>query len=359
MSSKGVVDATIHQWTVDLSEMKDLVPERWQQRLATKSMIQDPVSGTLMPTIPWYHAYWNEDAKDYEREDPDQWTNSERYSSPELLEETLAEQGVETAILTGHEMRFLPALLNAEYQTAIASSYNQLLKKRWLADSDRLKGGILVSMSDPEGAVAEIERYAADPDMVTVLVYGGHELPLGHHIHHPVYEAAQDAGLPITIHTSGNPVHRQTAMGLPAYFATHDINLAQNHMTNAISLVFERVFDMYPDLQIVWSGQGTEWVLQTKWRSTRYYRNIEEQAPDIDKEPWEYMQDNFSFTTYPMGRMDPEHQHSLWRMAGIDNVIYASGYPDWNSDTPTDLPDLPEEDKDKILRENAERVYNL
>lgn len=359
MVTEGIVDATVHQWTVDLEEMKDMVPDRWRGRLAMKAKIQDPVSGTLMPTLPWYHAYWNEDSPDYQRDDPDEWTNAERYRTPALLEETLAGQGVETAILMGHEIRFLPALLNAEYQTALASAYNQLLKRRWLTESDRLKGGILVSMSDPEGAVAEIKRYADDPDMVTVLVYGGHELPLGHYLHHPVYEAAEAAGLPITIHTSGNPVHRQTAMGLPEYFATHDINLAQNHMTNAISLVFERVFDRYPELHIVWSGQGVEWVLQTKWRSTRYYRNIEEQAPEIDKEPWEYMQENFSFTTYPMGLMDPEDQYALWRMAGIDNVIYASGYPDWNSDTPSDMPALEEDVRAKIFRENAARVYGL
>lgn len=359
MPNDGIIDATIHQWTVDLSEMHKLVPEQWAKRLYVKSKIQDPVSGTLMPTLPWYHAYWNEDSPDYERDDPDEHTNSERYRSPDRLEAHLESQGVESAILTGHEMRFLPALLNAEYQTALASAYNQLLTERWLADSDVLKGGILVSLSDPEGAVAEIEKYADDPNMVTVLAYGGHHLPLGHQFHHPVFEAALDADLPITIHTSGNPVHRQTAMGLPYHFATHDINLGQNHMTNAISLVFQRVFDTYPDLQFVWSGQGAEWVLQTKWRSTRYYRNMEDQAPDIDREPWEYMQENFSFTTFPLGHHDPQHQIDLWRMVGLDNVVYASGYPDWNADGPEDLPDLDEEIEAKLFRENAKRIYGL
>lgn len=354
----GVIDACIHQWSTDPGEMTDLVPEKWRERLYIKSRIQDPVSGTIMPTLPWYHAYWNEDAPDYEAPE-DAYTNSAEYRDPAALSAALADRGVDRALLTGHVVHFLPAIPNPDYAAALASAYNTLLARDWVADHDRLAGAIVLPTKNPQAAVEEIETHADDPNMVAALAFGGGPMPLGHAYLRPIFAAVEDAGLPLVIHRSGNPTYRQTSMGLPQHYVTHDANLVQNHMTNVLSLVFQGVFDDHPDLQVVWAGEGVSWILHTLWRATRYYRNLEGESPTLDREPIDYVAANMAFVTYPLERLADEYLVQLFDMVGTEQVLFGSGYPHWNADTLDALPDLDEADRTLVTRENARRVFGL
>jgi predicted TIM-barrel fold metal-dependent hydrolase len=310
-----------------------------------------------MPTLPWDHANWNEDAPEYQ----DNPLDATKFKSAAAIDDQLDKRGVDAAILAGHVVRFLPALPSGDYGAAFAAAYNELLKDEWLESSERLKGNILVDVKAPKKAVEEIEKYAEDPDMVSVLIYGGNHLLLGNEKYHPIYEAAEDAELPITVHSSGNPIHRQTAGGLPRKYVTYDTNLIQNHMSNLVSMLSQRVFDHYPNLDVVWAAEGVSWILYTLWRSTRYLRNeaLQAEMEDLKQEPHEYLDDNLFVTTYPLPRLDDEGLVRLFEMIGIDNIIFGSGYPYWDADNPNDLPDLSEERESKILQENAARVYNL
>jgi predicted TIM-barrel fold metal-dependent hydrolase len=360
MSKTSIVDACVRQYTIDYAKMAERVPEPWSTKLSIKSKVEDPAAGTLMATLPWYHAYWNEDSPDYDRPDSGEYTRSEEYRSPEKVDEYLAEQGVETALLTGHQIKFLPAVMNPEFTAVIASAYNELLADLWLESSDRLKGGIVVPMNNPEAAVEEIEKYASHPDMVTVIFFGGTELPFGHRDYRPLFDAVAAAGLPITALTSENPVHRQLAMGLPKHYATYNTNAAQNHYVNLVSMLFQGLFDEYPDVDVVWAGEGIGWILQPMWRSSRYYRNLEPQVPTtLEKEPHEYIENNY-VTTYPLPHLDSEMTARLIDMVGPQNVLYGSGYPHWNHDELDDPPeDLEEDARDQILHGNAREVYGI
>ncbi|WP_255152105.1 amidohydrolase family protein [Halorarius halobius] len=334
------IDACVHQWTVDLEEMKEMVPDRWQRRLGIKSTLKDPVSGTLMPTLPWAHAYWGEDHPDATADGG--YTDSDTYRSPSAVDAELADQGVDAALLCGHEMKFLPALPNPDYAASLATAYNDLLKQRWLAESDRLKGAVLVSVGDPERAAEEIQRWADDPDMVAVVVYGNRELSLGHKYLRPLFGAAAEAGMPVMIHTSGNAIRRQTAMGMPEKYASYDAMLVHNHMTNFLTMVFQGLFDEFPDLQVVWAGEEFSWMHHVMWRSTRYYRNLEDasspqEVEQLEREPHEYARENCWYTTYPLGELPETTTNGLVDMLGEDRLLYASGWPHWNADTPETL----------------------
>jgi len=360
MSESGIVDTCIRQYTIDYAKMAERVPDPWSTKLNIKSKVEDPAAGTLMATLPWYHAYWNEDSPEYDRPDSDDYTRSEEYRSPEKIDEHLAERGVDTALLTGHQIKFLPAVMNPEFTAVIASAYNELLTDLWLNSSSRLKGGIVVPMSNPDAAVEEIEKYADHPNMVTAIFFGGTELPFGHRDYRPIFDAVAAANLPVTILTSENPVHRQVAMGLPKHYATFNTNVTQNHYVNLVSMLFQGLFDEYPDIDFVWAGEGMGWILQPMWRSTRYYRNLEPQVPKtLEKEPHEYIENNY-VTTYPMPHLDSETTARLINMVGAENIMYASGYPHWNHDEPDVLPDeLSDDDREKILTGNVKQVYGL
>jgi predicted TIM-barrel fold metal-dependent hydrolase len=354
----SVVDACVHQWTLDYAEMSKIVPEPWSEKLAIKSKIVDFAAGTLMSTLPWYHAYWNEDAPIFTSEVDE--VDPEAFRSPAPVETALADQDVDKALLLGHEVRFLPTIVSPDFASVVASAYNELLAEQWLEVSDLLKGAILVPMNNPEAAVEEIEAYADHPDMVTVLTYGGWDLPFGHSYYEPIFEAVSESGLPLTIHTSGNPMHRQTAMGIPEHFVTYDTNLFQNHMTNLVSMIFQGVFERYPNLSVVWAGEGPTWALHAMWRSTRYYRNFEPQVPvTLKREPKDQVREQCFFTTFPRGELKPDAWVDLYDLVGAENILYGSGYPDWNADEPCAFDALPQEDRNQVLSGTAETVYGL
>ena len=81
---------------------------------------------------------------------------------------------------------------------------NDWLAAEWLSKDDRLRASIVVPMHSPELAAKEIERVAADPRFVQVLVWEMSELPLGRRIHWPIYRVAERLDLPIGIH-AGSP----------------------------------------------------------------------------------------------------------------------------------------------------------
>ncbi len=348
---ENVVDSCLHQWTVNIEKMSELVDPKWRDRLKIKSAIQDPIGGTFVPTLPWYHASFNEDT--------DEDVAPEQFRTPETFETYARERRIATGILTGHAVKFLPGKPDPDYAASLASAYNKLLRREWLSESDRLKGGVLVTQKNPEAAAAEIRKYATDPKMVTVLLYGGGDLPLGHEYHYPIYEAAVEAGMAVTVHSSGNPVHRQTAGGIPEHHVSYDASLAQNHMANMLSMVYQGVFDSFPDLSVVWAGEGIGWLPQTKWRGTRYYRNLEQFSPSIQREPHEYITDNCWVTTYSLAALPDELLVQYLEMVGVENVLYASGYPYWNADDIETLPTLDAIDRKRILRTNAQEVYGV
>ncbi len=359
MSAQRHVDAYVHQWSTDLDAMLDHIPPKWQDRVEGKTEVKDVLSGHLFPQIGWYHAFWNEDAPSYDRPDSDDYTGSERYRSPAAVDAYLDEQGTETALLGGHEIQFLPALLEPDYQAAIASAYNRVLADRWVEPYDRFSGHVVVPSKRPDLAAEEIERYADHPGMVSALLFTD-DTPLGDRSFRPIYEAAEAAGMPLTVRTSGNTVHRETAVDIPETYATFDANLGQHHMANLISMLFQGVFDDFPDLDVVWAGEGIGWAPQTGWRSTRYYRNFEPEVPrQLDREPHEYLASNCYFTTFSLGSLPDDTMGSYFEFVGPDNVLYASGYPRWNADTPAVLPDLPAADREAVLAGTAERVYAL
>jgi len=356
----SVIDACVHQWTLDYEELGKMMSDPWGKKMGIKAQMRHiPSVGSAMTLLPWHHAFWNEDAP--ETDTPaGEYTNSEQYKSPEKMDRRLAETGVETAILAGHEIRFLPSIASPDFATEIAAGYNELLTSRWLESYDRFKGSIVVAMNDPDAAAAEIAEYADHPDVVSVLLFGGWDRPFGHQSYRPVYEAAVDADLPLTIHTSGNPTTRQTAMGIPEHYVTHDTNLSQNHAVNLVSMVMQGVFEDHPDLDVVWAGEGIDWALHPMWRATRYYRNFEPQVPrTLEREPHEQIRDSCYFVSYPVGGLPAEKLTNMIELVGIENLLYGSGYPDWHSDTLKALPELGNAERSRVFQANAKEVYGL
>ena len=71
----------------------------------------------------------------------------------------------------------------------------------WTSQRRGLLGAIVACPQDPADAAREIERYADDPWVVAVyLPCAGLDPLWGHRRYDPIFDAAQNAGLPVMLH---------------------------------------------------------------------------------------------------------------------------------------------------------------
>ena len=85
----------------------------------------------------------------------------------------------------------VPVLFSEDMAAGFARAVNDWMAREWLDRDTRLRASIVVPLQSPERAAAEIERCAADPRFVQVLLPGLADAPLGHRAYWPIYAAAE------------------------------------------------------------------------------------------------------------------------------------------------------------------------
>src|SRR4029077_1407949 len=86
---------------------------------------------------------------------------------------------------------------------AIARATNDWTVNEWLSVDERFLGSVLVSGRDPRAAADEVRRLAGNPRMVQITFTSAPCL-LGSPFLHPLYDAANEVGLPINFHVGGS-----------------------------------------------------------------------------------------------------------------------------------------------------------
>ena len=126
-------------------------------------------------------------------------------SDPALMRRQLLDQhGVAHAILISRT--FCNIHPDPDYAAAIAAAFNAWLVEEWLDtgnDDGAFKGSITVAQQDPLRAAEEIKRWAGHPHIVQVTMDSGARAPFGQRMYHPIYEACERHGLPLSIHPGG------------------------------------------------------------------------------------------------------------------------------------------------------------
>jgi predicted TIM-barrel fold metal-dependent hydrolase len=273
--------------------------------------------------------------------------------------------GVDYAILTGSGVLGLSLDPDPDYGNVLAAACNDRMVDTWLSVSPRFKGSIFVNASDPVAAAAEIRRHAANPDMVQVLMASAARMPYGQRFYHPIYDAAQECGLPVAVHpgTEGKGISGPpTPSGYPTrYMEWHNI-LPTNYMTHVNSLVCEGVFEKFPKLKFVAIEGGISWLPHLMWRMDKNYKALRESVPWLKRFPSEYIVDHIRLTTQPIEEPNmPEQFVQILHMISAEKtVMFSSDYPHWDNDNPRmTLPRMPKEMKKRILAGTAAELYGL
>jgi hypothetical protein len=252
------------------------------------------------------------------------------------------------------------ALFSEDLAAAMARAVNRWIAAEWLDKEPRLRASIVVAPQNPELAVAEIERCAADRRFVQVLLLASGDVPLGKRAMWPIYEAAVRHDLPVGIH-AGGAYHNPTGpIGWGGSLAEDYTSHALAFAGGISSLVAEGAFARFPELKVVLLESGVTWLAPHLWRLTKFWRGLRFEIPWVDRTPAEIVRQHVRLTAQPFDV--PEDRETVLRLVdhlqSDEILLFATDYPHWQFDGTAALPDgLPDDLVRKMMIDNPRATY--
>ena len=283
----------------------------------------------------------------------------------EQMREELSEISVDIGILFPDHLLKLAVITQAEYAAALARAYNAWLLEKWCSQEKGLLGCVIACPQNPEDAAREIRRYAKEPEIVGVyLPCAGLERLWGHRQYDPIYEAAQEADLPVLLHsvTVIHPVFPFNTQGFETEFGRHVCSHTFSMMANIVHMITTGVPVRYPDLRIAFTEVGISWVPFLMNRMDKEYLERRQEVPFLEEKPSHYMKKMY-YATQPVE--EPENLKDLVTLMdlydGENTTIFASDWPHHDFDHPSKVHQIPfsKEVRRKVFGENALKLFNI
>jgi len=249
------------------------------------------------------------------------------------------------------------------WAVGLARGYNDWLHDRWLrANPRRLKGIALIPVQEPLEAVRELRRVVKDLGMVGgILPAVGLQRAYGVQEFWPLYEAAQELDCVLAVH--GAPAHN---LGLDRFQKLIEVRTLAHgfsQMIHVTSMIFNGVFDAFPDPRIMHCECASGWWPYLAERLDLEHRSRGAQAPRLKRRPSEHLQSGRIFTHC---ELDELGLVNALQWLPEETFFCASDYPhEQKAEFPEKVDefmrrqDLPDGLKRKILWDNPIRMYKL
>jgi predicted TIM-barrel fold metal-dependent hydrolase len=285
---------------------------------------------------------------------PSGWDPVERLKDQDI-------DGVSSEVLYGTLGMRLFRSPDVAMQQAAFRVYNDWLAEFCSHSPERLIGLSLVSLWDVDAGVAELQR-CADLGLKGAMIWGFP--PEDAPYHHPMYDrlwaAATDLRLPLSLHiVTGMGEESRVDFSAPAIRYMHLIHETQRSLSQ---LVLGGVLERFPELQIVGAESDIGWL--PHWVQRMDHGNQKFGAMmdvSLSMEPSEYMRRQVWFTF-----MDDEVGAANIESLGVDLFMWGSDFPHTDSTWPDslsvidrNLAAVPQTVADRVLRDNAARLYDI
>jgi uncharacterized protein len=252
---------------------------------------------------------------------------------------------------------------DADWAAALAQAYNDWLYDRVLRLSPhRLKGMALIPLQDPGRAVQELRRAVHDMGMVGAILpaVGLHEA-FGHRSFWPVYEAAQELGVLLAVH--GAPGQGLGLERLHRLIEVRTLTHPFSQMVQMTSMMFEGVFDAFPDLRFAFCEAGCGWLPYIVERLDLEYSHRSSQAPGLHVRPSDHLRNRRIFVHAELEELSLP---SVIEAFGEGLLFCASDFPHEpraefleGMETFLSRSDVPDSAKQRMLWDNPIGMYGL
>lgn len=281
------------------------------------------------------------------------------------LAERANEAGIDTGVVNPTLNLGLSEVNNDRFAIALATAYNDWLLSE-LDDHPNLVGNAVVAPQHPERAAEEIDRVAAEDDIVGIqLPAAGLVPPPGHRQYAPIYEAAESHDLPIAMKsTVGNKSFGQQYWWSQSFPEDFVYQHGFIQMRNITSILLEGIPEKY-DVEFVVQGAGLGYAPFLTHRLDDHYLELGYEIPALTKLPSAYLKESFYWCTQPINQPDdPTYLAAMIEILGPHNVMFGSDLPHGISDIPETLVDrlasyVSADDLQAVMGSTAETVYGL
>jgi 2,3-dihydroxybenzoate decarboxylase len=184
---------------------------------------------------------------------------------------------------------------------------------------------------------------------------------LGHYLdeaqYDPFWERAEALRAPVYLHP-GNPVSQHVSYAGHPVLVGPTWSWTVETATHALRLVFGGVFDRFPNATVLLGHMG-ETLPYLLWRLDSRFR-IGAGAPELKRNPSDYIRDNIAVTTSGVASLDP--LRCALSALGEDRVMFSVDYPFEETAPAADWMDTVQLDaalRRKVAHANAEALLRL
>lgn len=304
------------------------------------------------------------------------FTDKARKSGPGMIEpgprlKDMDLEGIDVAVIFGTQIALtVNGLMNGDLADVLCRAVNDWLIEYCSEDPKRLRAVGLVSCQAPALAVKELERLAkagVTSVMLPTNVYGRN---MGDPFFYPIYEVAQDLGIPLSVHPQtghdGIPgvsgvmgagtrrFHKYVYVHMTAF--PFELMIAMMHMMG------EGVFDRYPKLRIAFMEGGAAWLPCWIERFDEHVEKLAPQMPGLKRMPKEIARSEQLVLSCESEETGLDR---VLEFAGPGTVLYASDYCHWDCHFPYSVKDIVDsreltlEQKTRVLGQNAVDFFKL
>lgn len=258
------------------------------------------------------------------------------------------------------------SLDDPELEEACARVYNDWIIDYCQAAPDRLVGAAILSVYNIEHAVQELERCRkAGLRGAVIWQVPPDELPFTSHHYEPLWAAAQDLEVPISLHIlSGhgymkNLSNGQTEEERNRNTVNRKLSLAMDSLQD---IIFSGVLERFPRLKIVMVENEIGWIpfVLEQWDFYHAFKHGDARRT-LRLLPSEYFHRQVYATFF-----NDSVGARLLSWWGVDNCMWSTDFPHNNTTWPRsrevvarDLGDLPADARAKLVRENVASLYDL
>jgi hypothetical protein len=270
--------------------------------------------------------------------------------------------GMERTVLYPTLGLFMSFLHDRQWAVALCRAYNSFMHEEFIKVSPRLAAVALLPVQDPAAAARELERAVRELGHVGAMLAADGRHLLGDEAFTPIYEAAQRLGTMLGVHASGSHLGGSGVELFPRFIQAHTCSHAFGQMRQLTSIVFEGVPERFPTLRLAFLEAGCGWAPYWMERMDDEYAKRAAEAPGLTRKPSEYVR---SGHIYFSCEADEWLLPQAVKLVGENQIVYASDFPHWDHSFPQSIDeirergDLTDTQKQKILADNARRLYRL